>query len=198
MNKYKLDYNGKDTPDNLPDYSKKPVDYDSTNNEPIGAALKVELGPNHTNIFYKDIFSINGIKLSVLVRTKKTKSSMFVDKNKYQIEVGGIYYCNDETRIISCSSQDDCHQLISLHKLNHIIGDTHKTNIKIRKLSDTDTLKYKTFQTHLSSYINEIKVAKWDEFIITYRKFIKLGGKKMKKTRMNKKYKNNNSRRYLR
>ncbi len=95
MDKYKLNY--MDVPHGrLPDYSKKP-NYNITNYKLIGAALKVEIGPNHTNIFYKDTFSINGIQLPVLVRTKKTKSSMFGDKNKYQIEVGGIYYCNDET-----------------------------------------------------------------------------------------------------
>jgi hypothetical protein len=90
--------------------------------------------------------------------------------------------------MIPCSSQDDCHQLISLHKLTYIIGDVSKTDIKIRKLTDThtDTQRYKECKENLQIYIDEIKKANWDEVINKLRQFIKLGGKKTKKTRMNK------------
>jgi hypothetical protein len=146
--------------------------------------LKVENGPNHTNIFYKDTFTLNETILPVLVRTKKTKSSIFESKPKYQIEVGGIYYCNSDTIMTPCSSslQDDCHQLKSLYKLNHIIGNVSKTDITIRKLTDTDTRGYQDCKKKLQIYIDEeLKLAKWDDFIIKYRKFIKPGGKKTKK-----------------
>ena len=201
MDKYKLNY--MDVPyGRLPDYSNKPNNTVDTV-DIIGAVLKVENGPNHTNIFYKDTFTLNQTILLVLVRTKKTKSSIFESKPKYQIEVGGIYYCNSDTIMTTCSSslQDDCHQLKSLYKLNHIIGNVSKTDITIRKLTDTDTdtRGYRECTQNLETYIDEeLKLAKWDDFIIKYRKFIKLGGKKTKKKRTNKKYKNNISRRYLR
>ena len=139
----------------IPDLSKNDV-----KSEDLIVAAQKDEGHKlkHTNIFYKDKLTIDNTEILVLIRVKKTSSGFFSNK-EYKIELGGIYLCEEDTRIELCPIRN-CYQLLNLYKLSEDGKKLNKTDIVIN-IRNRDFSQYNEFNLKirdaLNKYIIEIK-----------------------------------------
>lgn len=158
--KYFLTYDV-DPENGIPDLSKNGV-----KSEDLIVAAQKDEGHKlkHTNIFYKDKLTIDNTEILVLIRVKKTSSKLIgwsinPIKTIYKIELGGIYLCEEDTRIEPCPIRN-CYQLLNLYKLSEDGKKLNKTDIVIN-IRNRDFSQYNEFNLKirdaLNKYIIDIK-----------------------------------------
>jgi hypothetical protein len=110
---------------------------------------------NRTNIFYKDVLTIQEQKIPVLIRVKKTSSTSWTLKTTYTLKLAGIYICTTKTFVRPCAVMG-CYDLVNLCKLNNDGKEFNMTDIVINIRDQDNQQKFDESIKKLVEYITTL------------------------------------------